>query len=224
MSFIRKARRLAALIALCVAASAAPAVWFNTTELPWAAVGEAYHTDIQAQVDGACPLGDVSLSIVEGALPRGLTVQGASLTGVPKQQGVFPFRLRAANACGSADRTLMLRVTGKPILRVTPEALRFEYRAGDPVPRPLTLLVAGTWPEFAYSVTAREPWLRVRLAEGVTPSTNSALSADAATVEVLPKDLVPGWYETTLVVSGDQAASSPEIPVKLHVLPPPLAR
>lgn len=207
-----------ALGSLWATAWAAAPVQFRTTELPWAALGTDYHVAIQAQVDGRCPLSDLTLSVVDGFLPRGLSVQGDLLAGVPKEPGIFHFRVRAANGCGSAEADLQLLVTGKPILRVAPEELRFEYRSGDSAPKPQTLLVSSTWPEFAYSITTREPWLQVRLAEGVTPSADSAFAADAAKVQVVPKDLAPGWYETTLIVSGPQVATSPAIPVRLHVL------
>jgi hypothetical protein len=105
-----------------------------------------------------------------------------------------------------------------------PEELTFEYRPGEPAPKPQKLLVSGTWPEFAYSVSAQEPWLRTQPAEGMTLPSDSALSGDAVTVQALPNDLAPGWYETTLVVSGDQVATAPEIWVRLHVLPPAPAR
>ena len=206
-------------VTLLATMPASAAVWFRTTELPWAVLGAGYSARIQAEVDGRCPQGDLVISIVDGSLPRGLIMQGVSLAGVPRELGAFHFRVRATNICESTETDMQLLVTGKPILRVMPEQLTFEYRPGEPAPKPQRVLVSGTWPDFAYSVMAREPWLRAGPAEGMTPSSDSAFSADAVTVQVLPKDLAPGWYETTLAVSAHQIASAPEIPVKLHVLP-----
>lgn len=192
---------------------------FRTREIPWAAIGTEYRTTIQTQVDGRCPLSDVSLSIVEGALPRGLTIEGDVLSGIPKVMGAFHLRIRGANVCGAAEREYLLEVTGKPILRVVPDEVVFEYHSGDPAPKPQTLLIAGTWPELPYSVSAAASWLHVSLNTGVTPAAGSAFSGDPATVTIMPKDLAPGRYETTLVFSAPGAATMPAIPVKLRILP-----
>ena len=69
--------------ALCATLLAGAPLSFRTRELPWAAIGTAYRTIIQTQVDGRCPLSDVTLSVVAGALPRGLKIDGDVLSGVP---------------------------------------------------------------------------------------------------------------------------------------------
>jgi hypothetical protein len=157
--------------------------------------------------------------VVEGGLPRGLTIEGDVLSGIPKEMGAFHFRLRAANVCGAVDREYLLEVTGKPILRVLPDKLEFEYHVGDLAPKPRTLLVAGTWPELPYSVSAAASWLHVSLSTGVTPPAGSAISADPTTVNITPKDLPPGLYETTLVFSAPGVATMPAIPIRLRILP-----
>ena len=124
---------------------------------------------------------------------------GLSIAQYARALSVTPARLRAA----------CLEVTGKPILRVVPDELVFEYRIGDP----------GTWPELPYSVSAAASWLHLSLSTGVTPSAGSAFSADPATVTIMPKDLAPGRYETALLFSAPGAATMPAIPVKLRVLP-----
>jgi hypothetical protein len=216
MSSFRKWRLASGI--LCTTLAGAP-LTFRTRDLPWAAFGTEYRTTIQTQVDGRCPLSDVSLSVVEGVLPKGLAIEGGVLTGVPKEMGTFHLRIRGANVCGAVEREYLLEVTGKPILRVVPDELVFEYRIGDPAPQPQTLRVAGTWPELPYSVSAAASWLHLSLSTGVTPSAGSAFSADPATVTIMPKDLAPGRYETTLVFSAPGAATAPAIPVKLRILP-----
>jgi len=217
MSF---SRRLALLAAMAGAGllSAAPLV-FRSGELPWAAIGSDYRAPIQTLGDGRCALADVVLTVVDGVLPEGLTLQGDWVAGIPKQMGTFRFRLRAANNCVAAEQEFQLQVTGKPVLRVSPEELVFEYRAGDPAPKPRSVLVSSTWPDLPYSVIGAEKWLHIRLRAGVTPYSGSAFASDAATVEVVPQDLKPGVYEATLVFLTRQEATPPTVPVKLKVLP-----
>jgi hypothetical protein len=197
--------------------SAAPLV-FRTTQLPWAAIGSDYRAPIQTQGDGRCALADVVLSVVDGVLPEGLRLQGDTVAGIPKQMGIFRFRLHAANNCVTAEQDYELQVTGRPILRLSYDDLVFEYRAGDPAPKPKSVLVSSTWPELPYSVTGAQAWLRVRLRSGVTSYSGSAFASDAATVEVLPQELKPGVYEATLVFCARQGDAPPSVPVKLKVL------
>jgi hypothetical protein len=209
--------RLALLgVAGAVLLNAGP-LGFRTRELPWAAIGTDYRATIQTQGDGRCSLADVVLYVADGVLPEGLILQGDTVAGTPKQMGIFRFRLRAANNCAAAEQEFLLQVTGRPILRLSPGELVFEYRAGDPAPKPKNVLVSSTWPELPYSVAGEQNWLRVRLRAGVTPYPGSAFSSDAATVEVVPQDLKPGVYEATLVFFARQGDTSPEVPVKLKV-------
>ena len=215
MSF---SRRLAPLALACSALLYAAPLSFRAPELPWAAIGSDYRATIETQGDGRCSLADVVLYVVDGVLPEGLKLQGDTVSGVPKQMGLFRFRLRARNNCATAEQGFQLQVTGKPILRLSTSELVFDYRAGDPAPKPRNVLVSSTWPELPYSVTGAPSWLRVRLRAGVTPFSGSAFSSDAATVEVLPQDLKPGVYEATLVFLAPQGDAPPTVPVKLKVL------
>jgi len=213
--------RSLALVALAAAAgllSAAP-LSFRSAELPWAAIGTDYRAPIQTLGNGRCSLADVVVTVADGVLPEGLMLQGDCIAGIPKQTGIFRFRLRAANNCAAAEQDFELQVTGKPVLRVSPEELVFEYRIGDPVPPPRNVLVSSTWPELPYSVTGAANWLRVRLRAGVTPYLGSAFASDAATIEVLPQDLKPGVYQAALVFLVREGAAPPTVPVKLTVLP-----
>jgi hypothetical protein len=213
-------RRLAPLVVVaCASLAGATPLSFSTTELPWAAIGSDYHAAVHTLGDGRCALADVVLSVADGVLPDGLKVEGDAIAGIAKQIGIFRFRLHAANNCASADHEYQLQVTGKPIVRVSPEELVFEYRAGDPPPSSRNVLVSSTWPELPYSVLGQPNWLRIRLRDGVTPYSGSAFAGDAATIEVRPQDLKPGVYEATLIFFARQGANPPSVPVKLKVLP-----
>ena len=217
MSFFRRLALLA-VAAGAVLLDAAP-VSFRTTQLPWAALDSEYRAPIQTQGDGRCALGDVVLSIVDGLLPEGLMLQGDSIAGVPRQMGIFQFRIRAATNCAHVEQEYRLQVTAKPILRLSADELAFDYHVGDRAPEPKIVLVASTWPALAYSVTGDVPWLRIRMRGGVTPRPGSAFSGDAATVEVVPADLNPGVYETSLVFRTRQSDIAPAVRVKLRVSP-----
>jgi hypothetical protein len=204
----------------CAALAAGGPLAFRTRELPRAALGADYRVTIQTQVDGRCPSSDARLSLEAGSLPRGLELRGEWLTGVPKELGVFRFRLRGATDCTAARQDYVLEVTGRPILRATPENLVFDYRVGDPQPEPQTVLLSSTWPELPYAVSTTAAWLRAVPEQGVTPDAGAALGADRVSVHVLAADLAPGVYEGRLVFMAHQSAASPAIRVTLRVIAP----
>ncbi len=199
----------------------AQAVQFRTTELPWAIAGAGYSAAIETAADGNCLTGNgIALSLAQGELPRGLALRGENLTGVPAAIGTYRFAIRAASRCGAAVREFELVVTGRPILRVVPEELVFEYRAGAAAPKQLDVLVASTWPRLPYTVsTGKIPWLEYYQTIGATPDLGSPFSADRIAVRVNPDKLSPGLYHATLTISTWQGANAPVIPVTLKVLP-----
>lgn len=187
-------------------------------ELPSAIAGLSYDAPIQTLSDGRCPNNDVALSLVSGALPRGVDLTPLGLSGVPKEMGIFRFTVRAANGCESATRAFALFVTGRPILLVSPAELVFECRAGDPAPPPQVLLVSSSWANLPYSVSGSTEWLSLEISAAVTPGPNSALSGDPVSVRVAPQKLAPGTYKSTLVFSAWRAANAPAMSVTLKVI------
>ena len=192
-------------------------VQIRTSDLPWAIVNTAYSSAIVTGLDGRCPNGDAALSVSDGALPRGLDITGGSLQGIPKETGTFHFSIRAANNCSSDEKALELVVTGKPILRVFPEELSCEYRAGQAAPAPLTVQVSATWPDLPYSIQAGAGWL-VRKGGGITPVAGSGLASDAVSLEIDPRNLAPGLYRTSVRFSTWLGANSPAVSVTLRVV------
>jgi hypothetical protein len=198
--------------------SAAATVGFRTRELPWAAFASPYRVLIETFVDGRCVDGGIGFSTVSGALPRGLELRGGSITGSAEELGAFHFRLQVTNGCGVDERDFVLQVTGRPILRVSPEAVEMEYHIGGPLPE-ANLLVSATWPQFPYFLTnGSETWLRVRQRAGVTPLPGSPYAGDAVQLEIVPEKLTPGTYESILVFSGPQGAAPWTVPVRLNVV------
>jgi len=213
-----------ALAAVAAATIAGAAPRSQPAELPWAAIDSDYRAHIETHTDARCAFADLTLTVADGVLPEGLRIQGDAIAGIPKEMGIFRFRLRAANDCAASERDYRLQVTAKPVLRVSATGLAFEYRAGAPVPESKNVLVSSTWPDLAYSVNGETKWLRVSLRTGVTPRPGSAFAGDAATVEVIPQDLKPGVYETRLVFVAREGGTPPVVPVKLTVLPAQTAK
>jgi hypothetical protein len=191
----------------------------RTVELPWAMVDTAYHAVIETGVDGRCPSGDTALSLAGGSLPDGLEMRGDSLLGTPVEIGAFGFSVQAANGCAAAVRAFELVVTGKPILRVFPEAIAIERHAGQASPAPPVAQVSATWPGLPYLAEADAAWLRLRVRAGTTPGKSSALAADTVTLEIDSKSLPPGTYHASVGFSTWQGANAPSIAVTLTVLP-----
>ena len=205
--------------ALCALPIAAGPLEFRTRELPHAMFGSPYHAFLATQVDGQCPTSDVRLEVGGGSLPRGIELVGDALSGIPKEFGTFRLRVRAANPCASAAVDLELEVTGKPILRVTPEELVVEYREGDPLPKPAVILVSGSWPSLLYSVHAdNAPWLHFQAGQSTTPYAGSPYTADPVTVQVTPEGLAPGVYRAFLTFSTEQGANTPRVPITFRIL------
>jgi MYXO-CTERM domain-containing protein len=74
-----------------------PAVTVHSLHLPAALVGVPYQ--FQLSVSGGLP--PWTFSVVEGALPAGIALDGqGSLTGTATQQGLFPFTLEVKDAAG----------------------------------------------------------------------------------------------------------------------------
>jgi hypothetical protein len=194
------------------------AVEIRTSDLPWAVVNTSYRSMIEIAVDGRCPESDVAVSLNNGSLPRGIEIGAGYLAGTPKELGTFQFSVRAANNCSSVVKELELIVTGKPMLRVFPEELKWECRAGEAAPAPFTVLVSGSWPDLPYAMRIDAPWLTGKVRAGVTPAAGSALASDAVSLEIDAKNLAPGTYRTFVRFSTSMGANSPAVAVTLRVV------
>src|SRR5215471_11266427 len=78
------------------------AIDFSAPELPWAIVDHPYTTPALAIYGGArCPGGDARFT-AEGLLPPGLAITAlGQITGVPRRNGTYSFRVRVSDACGA---------------------------------------------------------------------------------------------------------------------------
>jgi hypothetical protein len=190
----------------------------RTSELPWGVVNAGYRSSIETGVDARCPDGDVEVDLHEGSLPRGIEIRGGYILGTPKEIGRFSFSVRAVNRCASVVKAFELVVTGKPILRVLPEELTCEYRAGEAGPAPLIVRVSGSWPDLPYSMRIDAPWLTGKVRAGATPAADSGLASDSVSLEINPKNLAPGIYRASVRFSAWMGANSPSVAVTLKVV------
>jgi hypothetical protein len=193
-------------------------VEIRTSDLPWAMVNTSYRSTIETAVDGRCPESDVAVSLNGGSLPRGIEIAAGYLAGTPKEVGRFQFSVRAANNCSSAVKDLELIVTGKPMLRVFPEEVRCEYRAGQAAPAPLTVEVSASWPDLPYAMRIDAPWLTGKPRAGATPTAGSGLASDAVSLEIDAKNLAAGTYRAWVRFSTSMGANSPAVAVTLRVV------
>ena len=168
-------------------------VEIRTSDLPWAIVNTGYHFAIETGVNARCPDSDVVLSLSDGTLPHGIEMRGGYLLGIPKE-------------------------TGKPILRVYPQELTYEVRAGQAGAAPLTVQVSATWPDLPYSIGIDAPWLTQKVQAGVAPDAGSGLRSDVVSLGVDAKNLAPGVYRTSVRFSTWLGANSPAVPVTLKVV------
>ena len=212
-------RSLLLLTAFAMCCPPARPLQIRTEKLPWAIVGQPYRAEMDTGLDDRCLAADVRLTLVNGSLPSGLTLNVFGVEGTPRAVGRFQFTLRAANQCIAIEKTIELFVTGKPVLDVSPGELAFEYHMGGPAPKAQVVLVASTWPGLPYSVNANgTEWVQAEPGSGVTPDSGSALRGDAVTVRIHPEKLNPGIYRTAVVVSTWMGANAPEIPVTLKIV------
>jgi hypothetical protein len=90
---------------------------FSGAALPAALAGVPYSAP--GQVSGSSP---VTLSLVAGALPPGLALDGTGISGTPTTAGSYRCTLRAANAYGSATRASTLKVAGGATISLKAQA------------------------------------------------------------------------------------------------------
>jgi len=188
-------------------------------DLPWAVVDRAYSPAPMEVVDGGkCPVGGVGFAVISGALPAGVRLSRAGyLTGVPAKIGSYWFAVRAANACSHTTRWMELKVSGAPILHVSPERVRFV--ADDGLLRPQTVRVSASWPRIEYQAVVRtgKEWLKATPRRGVTTKPGDSIDADLLELTVDPKGLKAGFYRGEVVLSAWGAVEAPIVKVEFVV-------
>jgi formylglycine-generating enzyme required for sulfatase activity len=92
-------------LSIAIAAGGAPAI--TTANLPNGTVGTAYTHTLVATGDAP-----ITWTIDSGALPDGLGIAGAVISGEPTTAGTSNFTVKAANAKGNVTKSLSITITG----------------------------------------------------------------------------------------------------------------
>lgn len=98
-----------ATVAVSATTQVAPTI--TTTSLASAMAGLFYTADVE--VTGDEP---ITLSLVSGALPSGMTLSGRTISGLATTAQTASFTLRATNATGSHDRALSIVVAAASVV------------------------------------------------------------------------------------------------------------
>ena len=174
----------------------------------------------QFQLSGGarCARNEASIRIIGGRLPAGIQLSGAGMmSGVPKEEGVFPIVLEAGNGCASIQAQMKLEINGAPIFDASERSIAWVWKTGSALPAAREFLVAGGWPGLAYRIEGLPAWLEMALRFGTIPPMNSPFEADLVTLAPYPAGLIPGKYSATLVVTAWGASRSPRVLVELEV-------
>ncbi|MCX6585047.1 MAG: hypothetical protein NTX13_00515 [Acidobacteria bacterium] len=190
--------------------------------LPVARVGYPYQPGpLLVESNGRCPVGAAGIRLVDGALPEGLSLDGAGyLRGIPRQPGRYAFAVELRNICGRTVEQLVLEVGVAPMLWVSTPALTFSCERGGRPPEPQRVMVSGNQPGLAYKMSAAgAPWLEIRPRRGTLPPSGAALESDAVDLFVNPDKLDSGEYHATLLTYAWGGATSASTAVHLTVKP-----
>jgi large repetitive protein len=173
------------------------APWITSDDLPEGLVGDGYAAQLGA-VRGELPYG---WSIVEGALPVGLVLDGGSgqITGIPTVAGTANLTVQVTGADGlSSNRDFQIGVTddGGPPPPPSPPTITTDTLPGGVVGIRYGVQLGATGGELPYT------W-------GVTGGALPAgLSLDAGTGQITGTPTTPGTAAFTIQVTGDDERTS----------------
>jgi len=207
-------------------AATAAAIDLTPNRLPPATLGKPYQGGpLVAYGGGPCPRNSISMRVVAGELPEGLTLTpSGNFFGAAQSPGTYQFVVRAENACSWADREFTLEVGGAPFLQVNPSALEFRVSQGQPLEGSVTLRVCSNPQGVAYTLEpSGAAWIEARARGGATPPPGSGLQADLIDVFIDSARLPVGTHRALLRLSAWRAVESTVVPVTIHVAPAPVS-
>lgn len=185
---------------------------FTSSMMPTATLNVPYSRPIP--VRGGRP--PYAFQVVAGTLPPELALVNGTITGTPRQPGVFSFAVAALDSSSpptSQTQQLSLAIVildQNTALAVQPVSLDLQATGARAAESAVAIVSGG--PPLTWQAASDVPWLHVTPAEGVAPST-VRVSADT-------KGLSSGSYAAVITISMDGAPNSPvRIPVRVTVRP-----
>src|SRR5229473_7536883 len=121
------------------------AVQVTTASLPGGNQGTAYSQALAA----AGTTGAVTWSLWSGALPPGLAISGANITGTPTAAGTFTFRVLATDTAGAMGYSALFSVTIAAGVTITTSSPLPDGAVGDAFS--LTLALTGGSPAYTWT-------------------------------------------------------------------------
>jgi hypothetical protein len=180
-------------------------ITIDTTSLPNGTKGKAYAAAPITVTGGTPPL---SLSVVSGSLPPGLTLSGGVLSGPPSATGTFCFGVVATDSgkCSSApkDYTVVIAeptCTNGTTIILSPTPLQQQPVVGVDYFQQLTT-IGGTAP-YTFSIST-----------GALPD---GLQLDQSTGAISGTPKTPGLYEFTIIATDKNGCVSTRCPEALTV-------
>jgi len=142
-----------------------------------------------------------ALQVVGGTLPPELTLANGSLTGTPRQPGVFTFTVGASDSSNppvslTQQMTLAIVILDQnTAIAVRPTAIDLQVVAGKATESGIAIVSGG--PPLTWQASADVPWLRLTPPDGVAPA--------GTKVTVETKGLASGSYAAVITIVMDGA-------------------
>ena len=193
----------------------------TTTSFANGAVGQPYQQTITTVNANTCAAisSVVTFTVSAGALPSGLSIQGATIAGTPTLPGTFSFTLMAVSQCGTtASASLKITITGTaPLMTVSPSLLLFTVQQGATnIPANQQIAITSSGAAFSYVATASTNsggnWLTI------TSSTSGTTPGSVTAGVVNYSSLAPGAYIGSISISSQASNSPVSVPVTLTIL------
>lgn len=198
-------------VVLSVRSDGGPMVFASGT-MPSATLNVPYSKPVP--VRGGRP--PYALQVVAGTLPPELGLVNGTLTGTPRQPGVFSFTVAATDSSTpptSQTQQVSIAVVildQNTALGVQPASLDLQATGARAAEATIAILSGG--PPLTWQASADVPWLRLTPAEGIAPS--------SLRVSVDSKGVASGSYAAVITISMDGAPNSPvRIPVRVTIRP-----
>ncbi|MHB0971789.1 MAG: ice-binding family protein [Thermoanaerobaculia bacterium] len=190
-------------VVICQPAIVCPVITVAPPTLPNGEVGIAY----LATVSASGGVGPYTFAVTSGALPTGLTLDGATgdITGTPTTIGTFNFTITAtdgSSGCfGSRAYTVVIAAAGCPVITLSPPTLVLGA-VGMPYSATISATVTAPPTTFAVTSGALPPGLTLNAATGAITGTPTAAGLFNFTVQSTDANLCTGSGPYSILIAA----------------------